>query len=65
MQHPPGLRHQNHGLMQIAGNCMAHELVIRHAGPKEVTQAACQPKIREWGGRLARFGRLGPIQELG
>jgi hypothetical protein len=40
LQHPPGLRAEHVRFTQIAGRGAFHQLVVRHARPQEVAQAA-------------------------
>ena len=47
LQHPPGLRAEHVGFAQIPGRRVLHQLLVRHARPEEVAQAAGDFIVRQ------------------
>ena len=47
LQHPPGLGGEHVRLVQIAGGGVLHQLLVRHARPEEVAQAAGECVVGE------------------
>ena len=58
-QHAASLRYQDFGSMQISGSRAGQQLLVGHAGPKEITQAAAQGVVGQ-----RPHGRAGCLRTL-